>query len=131
MAQGEKEYAKQMEEAQTVIRERFDTEDEYNDYTKNALGFAEKFKVNDNRSAADVIEDKGLAHDPEILEMLTALANSTVEDALPRTETSTTQTRAEQIAAVTNNPAFMDAGHPGHTKCMEAYKAIFAVKQEG
>ncbi len=132
MAAGEVEYAKQMKEAQTVIRDRFDTEDEYTDYTKKALGFAEQFKVNDNRSAADVIEDKGLAHDPEILEMFTKLADSIAEDALPHTETSTIQSREDQIKAVTSNPAFMDALHPQHRKVMEEYRAIFAPqKTEG
>lgn len=132
MKAGEVEYQRQMDEAQTVIRERFDTEDEYTDYTKKALGFAEKFRVNDNRSAADVIEDKGLAHDPEILEMFTKLADSIVEDALPHTETSVTQTRSEQILAITNNKAFTDALHPQHRKIMEEYKAIFAPhKTEG
>lgn len=133
MESGEKEYKRQMDEAQEAIRGRFDTEDEYNKYTQKALGFAEQFKLDNDRSVADVIEDRGLAHDPEILEMLSKLADSTSEDALPRSEASGSPvSRADKITAITNNPAFTDAFHPGHNKLMEEWKALFLPqKQEG
>ncbi len=133
MESGEKEYKRQMDEAQEAIRGRFDTEDEYNKYTQKALGFAEQFKLDDNRSVADVIEDRGLAHDPEILDMLSKLADSTSEDALPRTKISGSPvTREDKIKEITNNPAFTNALHPGHHKLMEEWKALFLPqKQEG
>ena len=68
--------------AQKAIRERFSSEDEYNAYTQKALDFAAGFKIKEGTSAADVLERKGLMHDPEILEVFGSLANSVKEDTL-------------------------------------------------
>lgn len=117
--------------AQKAIRERFSTEDEYNQYTQKALGFAEAFKLNDERSVADVIEAKGLAHDPEILDMLGSLADRTAEDSLQYDRTKSSEpTREERIKAIKSNPAFVNPEHPEHKKVVREFQAL-CLRREG
>lgn len=122
------------EESQKAIRERFNTEDEYDAYTKKALGFADKFVLKDGTTtAADVLERKGLAYDPEILEMFSTLADKTIEAPLPFGEIRGTPNKEEQLKAITSNPAFTTAMHPDHGKIMDEYWAVFNLNkpQEG
>jgi hypothetical protein len=117
------------EESQKAIRERFNTEDEYNAYTKQALEFADKFKLKDGTTtAADVLERTGLAYDPEILEVFNTLANRTQEDSLPFGETRVIPNKDAQLKAITSNPAFTQAVHPDHPAVMEAYWALLGLK---
>jgi hypothetical protein len=114
------------EEAIKAIKERFNSEDEYNEYTKKALGFASEFKLSDGETtAADVLERKGLAYDPEILEMFGSLADSVSEDSLPRGKTRTSLSKDEQLKAIKENPAFMNRMHPDHEKVMQTYNSVF------
>ena len=132
---GEKHYADEMakltDEAQKAIRERFNTEDEYNAYTKSTMEFAEQFKMNEDRSVMDVLEDKGLAYDPEILNMLDKLAHSVDEDSLPSREIRGTPYKASLLKDIQNNPAFCDALHPDHDETMKEFWAIHGMAQRG
>ena len=118
--------------AQKAIRGRFSTEDEYNEFTQKGMAFAEKFKLDDDKSVMDVIEDKGLAHDPVILDMLGQLSDSTVEDPLPTGGARKTVNRDDRIRESQKNPAFTNAMHIDHYKLMAEYRALFVpTKQEG
>ena len=123
------EAQKETDTAQKAIRERFNTDDEYKAYTEKALGFAESFKLGEDRSVMDVIEAKGLTHDPEILDMLGSLADKTVEDPLQHSGTRTPQNREAQLTAIKADPAFVDAGHKDHYKIMQTYWALFENKE--
>lgn len=125
------ESKKETDDAQKAIRERFNTEDEYNDYTKKALGFAEQFKLSNGTSAADVLERKGLAYDPEILEVFGSLADKVVEAPLPIGGTRVLPNREAQLAAIKADPAFLDAMHPNHEEVFNQWKAMFGTKREG
>lgn len=131
----EEQTASATAEAQKAIRGRFNSEDEYNLYTQKALGFAEKFKLSDGETtAADVIERKGLAYDPEILEMFGSLADVVSEDSLDFSKARVTPNRDSQLKDIIGKPAFTDALHVDHLKVMEEYWALFPkgnVKQEG
>ena len=134
---GEAEYARiqtqEKEDAQKAIRERFNSEDDYNDYTQKALGFASKFKLEGSEvTAADVLERKGLAHDPEILEVFNILAGSVKEDSIPfEGKGKSTPDRAEQIEAITTSEAFTNGQHVDHDETMKAYWALFDTRREG
>jgi hypothetical protein len=133
---GETEYARiqtqEKEDAQKAIRERFNSEDDYNDYTQKALGFASKFKLEGSEvTAADVLERKGLAHDPEVLEVFSILANSVKEDSIPFGKDKFTPNRQDQIKAITASESFVNGQHPDHDKNMQEYWALFDVKREG
>lgn len=132
---GEKAYADNMasvtDEAQKAIRERFNTEDEYDTYTQEAMGFAEQFKLSDDRSVMDVIEDKGLAYDPEILNMLDKLSHSVDEDSLPINKIRVTPDRDVLMKELQKDPAFTDALHPDHEEKMEEFWALHGMKKRG
>jgi hypothetical protein len=131
--QYEDKAALDIEESQKAIRERFNSDDEYDAYTKKALGFADQFKLKDGTTtAADVLERTGLAYDPQILEVFNTLANSTKEDSLPFGETRVTPNKDAQLKAITSNPAFVQPVHPDHPKVMEEYWTLLGLKnQEG
>ncbi len=120
---------KNTDDAQKAIRGRFNTEDEYNDYTKKALGYAEAYKVSDTRSLADVFEDKGLMQDPEILDVLGSLADKLVEDPMPRGTTRSNESRQAQLAAIRTNPAYLDPMHPEHQKVFKEWQTLILQKE--
>jgi len=122
-------YAEEQNNAQKAIRERFNTEDEYNQFTQKALGFAEGFKLDDGKSVADVIENYGLAHDPVVLDMLGQLADRVAEDPLPTGETRVPQSQPDKLKAIKENPAFTNAAHPDHEKVMQEYWGLFLHKE--
>ena len=119
-------------EAQKAIRGRFNTEDEYTEFTQKGMAFAEKFKLDEKSSVMDLIERKGLAHDPEILDMMGQLSDMTVEDPLgERTRTSTASLESK-IEAIQKDPAFVNVMDPNHYPIMAEYHALFQPeKREG
>jgi len=119
-------------EAQKAIRGRFDTEDEYNDFTQKGMAFAEKFKLDENKSVMDVLEAKGLAHDPVVLDMMSQLSDMTIEDPLGERTRSTTVSKEDRIREIQKDPAFVNTMDPNHYKIMDEYKALFRpVRREG
>ena len=125
----EEQQANEQNEAQQALRNSFESEEDYNAYTQKALGFAGQFKLkNGETTAADVIERKGLAYDPEILEVFGTLADSTNEDALQFTKTSSAPSREQRLADIKKNPAFLQAMHPDHDKVMDEYWTLFNLK---
>ena len=118
-------------EAQKAIRGRFDTEDQYNDFTQKGMAFAEKFKLDEDKSVMDIIEAKGLAHDPEILDMLGQLSDMTVEDAMPNGQHGKIVSKEDRITEIQKDPAFTDVMHPNHYPIMEEYNALFVKPKEG
>jgi len=131
----EKAYAETMiterDKAQKVIRGRFNSEDEYNSFTQKALSFADSYKISDGTSAADVLERKGLMHDPEILEVFGSLANSVPEDTLPSGQTSSPQSFDDKLKAIKSNPAFVSPLHHDHKQVMREYRELFKQSMEG
>lgn len=124
--------ATELASKKATLRKGFESDDEYEAYTKKALGFADQFKLKDGTtSAADVIERKGLAYDPEILEMFGSLADSVSEDTLKVSRASVTATKDDKLKSIQANPAFCDALHPDHDKLMEDYWAVFNMSKEG
>ncbi len=122
-------YTAQVVDSQKAIRERFNTDAEYEDYTKKGLGFAESFKLDENRSLADVFEEKGLMQDSEILDVLGSLADRVAEDSLPaRGGTRTPPNREVQLKAIQEDPAFTDASHPKHYEVLAKFHALYANK---
>lgn len=121
----------QQNKDQKAIRERFDTEDQYNEFTQKGMAFAEKFKLDENSSVMDVIENKGLAHDPVVLDMLGQLADMTVEDPLPSGRTRTNLPVEDRITQIQKDPAFTNRMDPRHYPLMAEYNALFVSKQEG
>ena len=80
----------------------------------------------------DVIERKGLAHDPEILDMMGQLSDMTKEDAIPNGGAHKVVNRDARIAEIQKDPAFTNVMHPDHYKLMSEWKEMFAPKrQEG
>lgn len=124
------EVLEQRNKSQKAIRERFDTEDAYNDFTQKGMAFAEKFKLDEDKSVMDVLEAKGLVHDPEILDMLGQLSDMTVEDPLPNGGKRSTTTRDDRIKAIQKDPAFTNAVHVDHYKLMKEWNELH-VPQEG
>ena len=116
---------------QKVIRGRFDTEDEYNDFTQKGMAFAEKFKLDENKSVMDVLEAKGLVHDPVILDMLGQLSDMTVEDSLGERTRSIAASKADRIKEIQKDPAFINRMHVNHSKIMNEYNALFVKPKEG
>jgi hypothetical protein len=116
---------KDLDDRQKAIRGKFNSENEYNDFTKKALGFAEAYKISETRSLADVFEDKGLMQDPEILDLLGGLADRVAEDPLPNGGTRTIPSKDAQLKAIQANPAFIDAMHVDHDNVMAEYHKLF------
>jgi len=117
------------EEAQKAIRERFSTEDQYNEFTQKAMKFATDFKLSENKSVMDVLEAKELAHDPEILDMLGQISDRTAEDPLPSGEARVPQSEGDKLDEIKKNPAFVDRGHPDHDKVMDEFWKLFNIKR--
>ena len=120
-------------ESQKAIRGRFSSEEEYTEFTQKGMAFAEKFKLDKDKSVMDVLEAKGLVHDPVVLDMLGQLSDMTVEDDLvERNRDISGQSKEDKIKAIQQNPAFLNAMDPNHYKLMDEYAALFRpVKQEG
>jgi hypothetical protein len=127
----EKSRQDSLDNAQKAIRGRFNTEDEYTDYTKKSLGFAESFKLSEDKNLADVLEDKGLMQDPDILDMLNSLASRVAEAPLDYTKTSHPTSQKARLAAIQANPAFTHALDPNHDKVMAEYWALCNEQPEG
>lgn len=125
----EKIMQQEMEEAQSAIRGRFKSEEEYNQFTQKAWKFAEQFKLDGQTSVADIIEQKGLAHDPAVLDMLVALSDKTVESPLPHGGTSISRTREDRLKDIKANPAFVDKMHPEHKALMAEYHQVIFNKE--
>jgi hypothetical protein len=118
-------------EAQKALRGRFASDDAYEVYTKKALIFADQFKLEGGSSAADVLERKGLAYDPEILDLFNALADSTKEDPLQYSQARTSPNKEQQLDEIKKNPAFVNAMDPDHNKLMEQFWAVYNIPNEG
>lgn len=116
--------------SQKAIRGRFDTEDDYNEFTQKGMAFAEKFKLDENKSVMDVLETKGLVHDPVILDMLGQLSDMTAEDSLPKSGGSLSATREDRIREIQKDPAFTTAMNPNHKKIMEEFMELHKPQQE-
>ena len=114
-------------EDQKAIRGRFDTEDAYNKFTQDGMAFAEKFKL-DDKNVMDVLVDKGLAHDPVVLNMLSTLNSMTKEDSLPNGGKRLDTGREDRIKEIQKDPAFTTALHVDHEKIMTEYNALFRTK---
>jgi hypothetical protein len=115
---------------QKAIRGRFDNEDKYNEFTQKGMAFAEKFKLDENKSVMDVLVDKGLAHDPVVLDMMGQLSDRTVEDPLgDRTRTKTVN-RDDRIREIQKDPAFTNVMDPNHYPIMKEYHALFKPQNE-
>ena len=119
---------------QKAIRGRFDTEEKYNEFTQKGMAFAEKFKLDENKSVMDVLVDKGLAHDPVVLDMMGQLSDRTVEDPLGERTRSKAVNKDDRIREIQKDPAFTNVMDPNHYPIMKEYHALFApqeTRQEG
>jgi hypothetical protein len=98
---------------------------------KAKYGIEYDTKIRGARQTADALgiyqtlENKGLASDPEIIDMLAQLAANAAEDTLaPQTPTPAQKTPQEELEEIKAHPAFMDKFHVDHKAVLAKFMAI-------
>jgi len=115
-----------------AVQQRRQAEIEENiNVLKREFGLNYESKIRDARAIADklgiynVIEQKGLASDPDIIKMLDVIASRSAEDSIaPTGETAVGKTPEQELEDIKAGDAFTKKFHPDHKKIMERFMEL-------
>lgn len=97
-----------------------------NDHAKRVEGareVAQKFGI------VDLLTQKNLDNDPQVIEMLDSLRSMMSDDTIKKTGTTAQPNKEQRLQEIMASKAFVDAMHPDHKKIMQEYLSLHGVKR--